>query len=226
LRAINGFARVLQDDHAQRLDSEGREMLDRIVAASTRMAHLIDDLLSLAHVGRGGLSLKPIALAGLFDVIVEHTRPVVDAKRGRLIVPATMPIVHGDETLLLQIFSNLVNNALEYQRPDVSPQVEIGWRDAGDRFEISVRDNGLGIDPAHHRHIFEVFRRLHSQAEHPGTGIGLAIVAKAVSLLDGEIRVDSKLGEGATFVVALRKPLASTDPDSNPELAQASSQTG
>jgi PAS domain S-box-containing protein len=223
LRAIHGFARVLQEDHVDRLDSEGREMLDRIVAASMRMAHLIDDLLSLAHVGRGGLSLRPVPLDRVFEAIVEQTRPAVDAKQGRLVVAATMPTVHGDETLLTQIFSNLVNNALEYQRPGVPPHVEVGWRDAGDRIEVSVRDNGLGIDPAYHRTIFEVFRRLHSQADHPGTGIGLAIVDKAVSLLDGDIRLDSSLGNGSTFIVSLPKRSPFEDSEPNPELTEESS---
>jgi len=223
LRAIHGFARVLQDDHADKLDGEGREMLDRIVAASTRMAQLINDLLSFAHVGRGGLTLQPIPLDRVFDVIVEQTRPTVDAKQARLVVAAPMPVVRGDETLLTQIFSNLVNNALEYQRPGVAPQVEVAWREVGDRIEVSVRDNGLGIDPAYHRQVFEVFRRLHSQADHPGTGIGLAIVAKAVSLLDGEIRLDSAPGTGTTFVVSLPKPGSFEDNDANPGLTQESS---
>jgi PAS domain S-box-containing protein len=225
LRAIHGFARVLQDDHAGRLDSEGREILDRIVAASTRMAQLIDDLLSFAHVGRGGLSLHPIPLDRVFDVIVEQTRSIVDAKQGRLVVAAGMPEVLGDETLLMQIFSNLVNNALEYQRPEVPPVVEVSAREAGDRIDVSVGDNGLGIDPAHHRQIFEVFRRLHSQADHPGTGIGLAIVAKAVALLDGDIRLEAALGQGATFTVSLPKPGAREDSEVHPRVTLESSQS-
>ncbi len=225
LRAIHGFARVLQDDHADKLDGEGREMLDRIVAASMRMAHLIDDLLSFAHVGRGGLTLQPIPLDRVFDVVAEQTRPTLDAKQGRLVVATPMPVVLGDETLLTQIFSNLVSNALEYQRPGIAPRVDVAWRAAGDRIEVSVRDNGLGIDPAYHRQVFEVFRRLHSQADHPGTGIGLAIVAKAVSLLDGEIRLDSALGKGTVFTVSLPKPYPFEDNEANPGLTQQSSRS-
>ena len=219
LRAIHGFARVLEDEHAYRLNNDGRQMLARIVAASTRMAGLIDDLLSLAHVGRGGLELEPIALAPVFDIIVEQARPAIVATGGRITVQPAMPVVRGDETLVSQLFSNLINNALEYHRAGVPPQVNIRWRDAGDRVEVSVCDNGIGIDPAHHRQVFEVFRRLHSQAEHPGTGIGLAIVAKAVSLLDGQIRVESKLGEGATFIVVLHKGVELPVRESNPQLA-------
>lgn len=112
-------------------------------------------------------------------------------------------MVSGDQTLLNQIFTNLLDNALTYRRPDVPLQITVSCQEEADHIIISVADNGIGISPEFHEKIFNIFQRLHDQDEYPGTGIGLAIVKKSVELLGGQVWVESVVGEGSTFCVKL-----------------------
>lgn len=204
VRAINGFARLLAEHARDQLDAESHRLLGNIVRSSTHMGRLIDDLLTFAQLGRGAVELRPVALGPAVDRAVEQLRPVIDATRARVDVATELPTVLGDPTLLHQMLTNLLGNALEYRRPDRRPDVEIGWARRGDDVELWVADDGIGIAPEHHAKIFEMFARLHAQSAHPGTGVGLALVAKAVTILRGRVWVESREGEGATFRVRLR----------------------
>ena len=114
-------------------------------------------------------------------------------------------MVPGDPTLLRQIFTNLLNNALTYQQPEVAPIIRVTWRPEEDQIVLAVSDNGIGIDPAFHEKIFNVFQRLHSEDDYPGTGIGLAIVKKSVIMLGGQVWVESEPGRGSTFYLKMPK---------------------
>ena len=114
-----------------------------------------------------------------------------------------LPTVHGDKTLLSQVFVNLLDNALTYHRPGVAPRVTIGYSSTIAGPIISIADNGIGIASKHYERIFTIFQRLHSDDEFAGTGIGLAIVKKSVELMGGQIWVDAKVGEGSTFYMKL-----------------------
>jgi PAS domain S-box-containing protein len=216
LRAVTGFAQILQRRHRDALPEEGRRYLDNIVTASERMARLIDDLLEYSRLGRKALRFGPVSLAEVMRHLQQDFAQRLAEEGGRLDIAPALPEVRGEATLLGRLFNNLVDNALTYRHPGEPAQVRIDWSEAGDRIEIRVNDRGLGIAPEHHAKIFDVFQRLHGEDEVAGTGIGLAVVKKVAELLDGEVRVESEPGKGSTFVVTLPrpgKPAANADGD-------------
>ena len=204
LRAISGFSQILARRHRDELSEEGRHFLDNIVQASAHMGQLIDDLLSYSRLGRKAVALKPVALGQILHNIGTTLQARIVETGASLHIPDDLPAVTGDHTLLTQIFTNLIDNALTYRKPDVPAQVSLQWRHAGDgQVVISIADNGIGIAPEHFEKIFSVFQRLHSQDEYPGTGIGLAVVQKSVSMQDGKVWLESTPGSGTTFHVQL-----------------------
>ena len=116
-----------------------------------------------------------------------------------MITADSLPAVMGDETQLVQLFQNLIGNAIKFRRPDVPPAVHVGVADDGGYREVTVRDNGIGIDPRYVDRIFMIFQRLHRSEEYPGTGIGLAVCKKIVERHGGTIRVTSEPGQGSAF---------------------------
>lgn len=204
LRAISGFAQILARRHRDGMDDEGRHFLDNIVQASSHMGHLIDDLLNYSRLGRTAVVLKPVALGQVLNNVRNTLQSRTVETGASLHIPDDLPLVTGDPTLLAQIFTNLIENAINYRKPGVPAQVSVQWRDSGDgQVVISVADNGIGIAPEHFEKIFQVFQRLHSQDEYPGTGIGLAVVQKSVAMQDGRLWLESTTGVGSTFHVQL-----------------------
>jgi PAS domain S-box-containing protein len=203
LRAISGFSEIIAHRHRAHLNDEGQHYVDNIIQASTRMGHLIDDLLTYARIGRSGIRLKPVSLADLMKDISTNMQSQLDETGGTLNIQPDLPIVSGDSTLLLQAFTNILENALKYHQPDLAPQIWVRSTNEASQVTIEIKDNGIGIAPEYHEKIFNVFQRLHSEEEYPGTGIGLATVKKAIELLGGSVRVESKLGEGSSFFVSL-----------------------
>lgn len=205
LRAIHGFAEILARRHATVLDEQGRHFLDNIVVASAHMGRLIEDLLTYSRLGRSAIQLKPIALTDVMDIVIRNLTARASENGVLIEVASDLPFVMGDRTLLSQIFTNLLDNAITYCRPDIPGLVTLGWKEEAGEVTISVSDNGIGIDPAHFEKIFEVFQRLHTQEQYPGTGIGLAVVMRAAQLMRGAVCVESSLGMGSTFHVALER---------------------
>lgn len=212
LRAISGFSQILARRHRDELSEEGRHFLDNIVEASAHMGRLIDDLLSYSRLGRKAIVLKPVALGQILHNISNTLQSRIVESKASLLIPDDLPAVTGDQTLLTQIFTNLIDNALTYRKPEIPAQVSVKWRDAGDgHVVISVSDNGIGIAAEHFEKIFSVFQRLHSQDEYQGTGIGLAVVQKSVGMLDGKVSLESSPGSGSTFHVQLPAVPQKTD---------------
>ncbi len=203
LRAINGFAQIISRRHRARLNAEGRHYFDNILEASTHMGQLIEDLLKYSKLGRKAVALVPTPLAGILELTMDTLSERIAETGARLDLTADLPAVLGDRTLLLQIFTNLLDNALLYHKPEKSPQIKITPKIEENQVIIRFSDKGLGIAPEYHDKIFEIFQRLHDQAEYPGTGIGLAIVKKAVELQRGTLWVESTPGKGSTFNVKL-----------------------
>lgn len=204
LRAISGFSQILARRHREGMDEEGRHFLDNIVQASTHMGQLIDDLLSYSRLGRKAVPLKPVALAQVLDSIRLTLQPRVTDTGATLSIAPDLPVVSGDGTLLRQIFTNLIDNALTYRKPGIPAQIAVQCRKNDDgQVVVSVTDNGIGIAAEHYSSIFNVFQRLHSQDDYPGTGIGLAVVQKAAEMQGGKVWVDSTPGVGTTFHVQL-----------------------
>ncbi len=203
LRAISGFSAIIARRHRASLNEEGQHYVDNIVQASERMGQLIDDLLTYARLGRSGVRREPVSLARLLGELTRNMQAHLNQNHGDLTICDDLPIVAGDRTLLSQIFTNLLENALLYHKPDVPPQVCVTYHHEDAHAVIEVRDNGIGIPPEYYEKIFDMFQRLHTEEEYPGTGIGLATVKKSVELLGGSVWVASKVGEGSTFFVRL-----------------------
>jgi len=207
LRAISGFAEIIRRRHSDKLDSEGRHYLDNIIDASNRMNRLIDDLLVYSRIGRRNVTLQPVNLAKIFDEVIEDLAGRIEATGVRVHPPPaeTLPVIHSNPTLLRQIILNLLANAVTYHRPDApdGPRVEVRCETGSDQITLEFLDNGIGIAREYQEKIFEVFQRLHGDEEYAGTGIGLAIVKKAVTLLGGRVWLESTPGQGSTFFLQI-----------------------
>jgi PAS domain S-box-containing protein len=203
LRAVSGFAEIITRRHKSSLNEEGRRYIDNIVEAGARMNRLIDDLLIYSRVGRRAITLRPIPLGEVFRQSIHDLAPRIAAAGARVILPETPPAALGDVTLLSQIFTNLLDNAILYHKPDAPPCITVSCQAENGQILVGVRDEGIGVPAEYQEKIFNVFQRLHSEDAYPGTGIGLAVVKKSVELLGGRVWVQSGVDQGSTFYVAL-----------------------
>ena len=206
LRAVDGYARMLEEDYGERLDAEGVRMLGVVRASSQRMARLIDDLLAFSRLGREPLRTRPVRLDELVKQVIDETR---SENGGRSIEFAVddLGTVDADPALLKQALANLLRNAIKFTGKQDHAVVEIGCRSENGPSESTtyyVKDNGVGFDMKYYDRLFGVFQRLHSGAEFPGTGVGLAIVQRIIHRHAGTIWAESRPGEGATFYFTLR----------------------
>ena len=172
------------------------------------MGHLIDDLLTYARLGRQAVRRESVPLADQFLALERDLHARLLASGSTLALAADLPAVLGDPTLLDQVFGNLLENALTYRRPDQPAHIQVDWQPAGppaasSAVVIRVRDDGIGIPAEYYEKIFNIFQRLHSEDEYPGTGIGLATVKKAAEMLGGRVWVESTPGTGSTFFIQL-----------------------
>jgi PAS domain S-box-containing protein len=203
LRAIGGFSEIIARRHRSSLNEEGQHYIDNIVQASEHMGHLIDDLLNYARLGRTGVRRQPVSLDRLMKDLRKHMQNQLVKLQATLDVADSLPIVIGDQTLLNQVFINLLENALKYHQPETPPQVSLTYYEQDKYVVVKVSDNGIGIPVEYQDKIFNMFQRLHSEEEYPGTGIGLATVRKSIELLGGSVWVESRVGAGSTFFIRL-----------------------
>ncbi len=198
LRTISGFVQLLERRYADQLDDKGRDYIRRSVEGAKRMQQLIGDLLAYSRIESGGSRFEPVDLDVLCDEVVEAHQAEIEQTKAR-VTRGSLPTVMGDRGQLAQLFQNLVGNALKYRgeaRPDIridaEPLAEGGWT-------ISVSDNGIGVPEEHREKIFEIFRRLHTQTEYAGTGIGLAVCRQVVMRHGGRLWVEPSDGGGSVF---------------------------
>jgi signal transduction histidine kinase len=195
LRAIGSYAQLLNET-ASELEPDHRQFLDRVVNATRRMQALVDDLLALSRLEGGAAKMSAVPLRSLVDAAVENLKASIEAA-GATVRIGELPVVTCDSSPIVQLFQNLIGNAVKFRRDRVPPKVSISGRRTGDHWEISVQDNGIGIAPEHHARVFEMFERLHPRERYGGTGIGLAICRKIVDRHGGRIWVESP-GEGGS----------------------------
>jgi PAS domain S-box-containing protein len=200
LRAVSGFAQIIARRHRAALNEEGQHYIDNIVLAGERMGCLIDDLLAYSRLGRQSLKLRPLALGGVLSQAINNLAGRVAATGATINLPGDWPVVLGDQTLLQQIFTNLLDNALTYRQPGVASDLRVTWTIEDGQVILAVADNGIGIPPEYQKKIFNVFQRLHSDEEYPGTGIGLAIVKKAAEMLEAGSGWNQQLARAALFL--------------------------
>jgi signal transduction histidine kinase len=199
LRAVDGYARMLEEDYAPRLDGEGRRLLSVIRDSAVRMGRLIDDLLAFSRVGRQEPSRYPLDMSHLVREVVKELRGGSVAR----IELGELPQARADRALMRQVWANLVGNALKYSSKRSDARIEIGGREHGGEKLYWVRDNGVGFDMRYVGKLFGVFQRLHRSDEFDGTGVGLAIVQRVVARHGGRVWAEAKPGEGACFHFSL-----------------------
>jgi signal transduction histidine kinase len=204
LRGIDGYSRLLLTDHAERLDAEGREFLGHIRQATQHMGALIDDLLAYSRLERRELALAALSLAGIVEGTLAGQRSDL-AAAGAVVETRIDPAlrVRGDAQGLTIALRNLLDNALKFSRGRTPPRIALEAVRTAAGVQVSVRDNGVGFDMKFHDRIFSIFQRLHRAEDYPGTGIGLAIVRKAMERMGGRVWASSAPGEGATFTLEL-----------------------
>lgn len=198
VRSIGAFSSVLLQDFAKDLPFEARRHLERITSAAVHMNDLIEGLLQLAKVSHQSLRTETVDLESMVEGIVRSLRDR-DPERQVEIRCADLPQISGDRRLLAIAFSNLLENAWKYTSRNPNARVEIGSESNDDRLVLFVKDNGTGFDMRFADHLFEPFQRLHSAKEFPGTGIGLATVARVVQRHGGSIWAEAAVDQGATF---------------------------
>jgi signal transduction histidine kinase len=203
LRAINGFAQILCERCAASLPPEGLACLEKVQYASRRMDVLIQDLLTYARTGRGSVRAIPVPLSPLVQEIECMFGERLAAASAHFEVSQPLATPLGDPTLIEEILTNLLDNALKYRRRDSVPELRLSATATAEHVLIQLADNGIGMPAEYQQKIFQVFQRLHHEHEYPGTGIGLAIVDKAARAMGGEVSVESSPGQGSTFSVRL-----------------------
>ena len=202
LRAINGFADILEEDYRDSLDEEGKRLVGIIKSSGVKMGQLIDDILAFSRLGRKELKKGNVDLNEVFkDVIQDISNEIkqseieVDVKK--------LPFVKGDLALLKQVVTNLVSNAVKYSSKEKKIKVEVDSTKKDEIHIIEVKDNGTGFDMKYHDKMFGVFQRLHASEDFEGTGVGLAIVKRIINKHGGEIWAESEPGKGASFYFSL-----------------------
>ncbi len=198
LRAIDGFARLLVQEHAAGLDEEGRRMLARVSANVERMGALIDDLLAFSRLGRQELRESAVDMGALARRAAADAAAGEPDRRVRLRVGA-MPAAHGDAEMLSVVWTNLFSNAYKYTRPRAEAVIEAGGDEGPDALSYWIRDDGVGFDPRFAGKLFAVFQRLHGADEFEGTGVGLALVRRVVERHGGSVEAEGAPGRGAEF---------------------------
>ncbi len=217
LRGIDGYSRLLESDHAGKLDEEGRFFVSMIRKATGHMGDLIDDLLAYSRVERGRPKLGPVAPGPVVAAVMDGV--AAEAAAGAIALSRSVDpnlTVLGERDGLVLALRNLVDNAIKFTAGKSGRAIEIGARRAQGNALFWVRDNGPGFDMRYHDRIFEIFQRLHRAEEFPGTGVGLAIVRKAVERMHGTVWAESARGEGATFYIQL--PAIVHDPEQVPNM--------
>ena len=209
LRGMNGFCRILLEEHADQLDDSGKEYLARIGSAAGRMGQLINDLLNLSRVTRCKLSRERLDLSAMARDIVQGLSEQEPERRVEVILPEGAEAV-GDPVLVRLVLENLIGNAWKYTGKEPCPRIELGSGRIKGEYVHFVRDNGIGFDMAHASRIFVPFERLHGFSEFKGTGIGLATVQRIIARHGGRVWAESEVENGSTFCFTL-EPVGQTD---------------
>jgi len=199
LRAIHRFSDIVREDYAGAIDATGRDYLRRLAQGAARMDRLIEDLLEYSRISRVEIHVHPVQLSAVLRDVQIHLAADLEEKQTRLAVADPLPVVMGDRMLLLQALTNLISNALKFVAKGTVPDVRISAERRESNVRIRICDNGVGIAPEHHERVFQIFERLNSSELYPGTGVGLAIVKKAVQRMHGRLGVESETGIGSCF---------------------------
>lgn len=205
LRGIDGYSQILQEDYRDALDDEGHRLLANIRRGAGQMHELIEDLLAYSRIERRPLDSTLVAVPGLVREVLDGFAHEIEASGADVRVRLPDVELSVDRHGLALVLRNLIGNALKFSRSAAPPRIEIGAQVDDAAVQLWVRDNGIGFDMKYHGRIFEIFQRLHRAEDYPGTGVGLALVRKAMQRMGGAVRGESEPGRGATFFVEFRR---------------------
>ena len=214
LRAIDGFALMIEEDYRDRMDAEGHRYLAVIRDNSRQMGALIDDLLSFSRLGRLPFATHEVNVESLVGEVVaellhaDASLPQRSVGAAPQIEVGPLPPVSGDRGLLRQVWVNLLSNAIKYSGKQPLPRISVSGRENGEENIYSVSDNGVGFDMNYAEKLFGVFQRLHRADEFAGTGVGLAIVHRVITRHGGRVWAEGGINAGATFSFALPRELS------------------
>jgi PAS domain S-box-containing protein len=198
LRAIHGYASVLEQEHSQNLDEGAAHLLSFIIGNSRKMGEMIDGFLALIRLGKTAITRAPVDMTALVAEVIETLKASNPACRAQFDV-SSLPTVEGDPILLRQVWQNLLENAVKFSSRTETPWVWIEGHREGAEWVYSVRDNGTGFDPASAGRLFQIFQRLHAEQDYGGHGIGLAHAHRIIGLHGGRMSANGRVGGGATF---------------------------
>jgi signal transduction histidine kinase len=205
LRGIDGYSRLLLEDHAAQLNDEGRLFLQTIQGSTEEMSQLIDDLLEYSRLERREFKAERIELGALVNTLVDQKRRETSPATIDFVLSVNGGSVVADGNGLTQALRNYLDNAIKFTRKATAPRIEIGSEETSKNFLLWVKDNGVGFDMKYHDRIFNIFQRLNPNEDYPGTGVGLAIVRKAMERMGGRAWAASQPGQGATFYLEIPK---------------------
>jgi len=198
LRAVSGYANMLQEDHAPSLNEDGKRIVGTIVNNARMMGQLIDDLISFSRISRKETNVEEVNMQQVVEQVIAELKTQRPGKNYRFVMHA-LPVCKTDPQLIKQVWVNLVDNAMKYSSLEEEPVIEIGATHTNGKVEYYVKDNGVGFDMKYSDKLFGVFQRLHRQDEFEGTGIGLALVKRIVDRQNGSLRAEGNIGRGAVF---------------------------
>ncbi len=222
LVTIEGFCRILSENHAKRLDDEGKDLLDRVSDSAGKMSRLIDNLLSFSRTTAREMKTSHIDMESLVRKVFMELEST--SGRGNLQLKVNpLPPAYGDHSMMRQVFINLLSNAIKFTAHAETPVIEIGGCEEDDKCRYYVEDNGIGFDIQNAGRLFGLFQRIHGTTTFQGTGIGLCIVKKIIEKHGGEVRAFGKLNEGATFSFTLPKKNCTSPDKEHPACAQGMS---
>lgn len=197
LRMITSFLQLLEKRYKDNLDQEANNFIEFAVDGAKRLDNMITDLIEYSQVTNNKMEFSSIKLENVLDEALISLKVSIK-ENNAIITHDTLPVVNGNKPLLIQLFQNLIGNAIKYRSQD-DPQIHISALKEKNQYLFSVNDNGIGMDSKHLNRIFTIFQRLHRNDEYEGTGIGLAIAQKIVYHHSGQIWAESELGKGSTF---------------------------
>jgi PAS domain S-box-containing protein len=199
LRGVDGYSRLLWEDYRDRLDDDGRFLLGSVRQAAAQMHQLIDDLLAYSRLERRAIDGAELEILPIVEGLLAERADEIRERSVHVELTAPAATVLADRDGFAQAFRNLLDNALRFTAQSPEPRIDVGGTAEPGTYTLWVRDNGISFDMGYHDRIFEIFQRLHRQDEYPGTGIGLALVRKAMQRMGGRVWAESRPGSGATF---------------------------
>lgn len=204
LRMVGSYTQLLARRYKGKLGADADDFIHYAVDGANRMQTLINDLLAYSRVLRQGKPMALVSARDIFDTAVQNLHKAIE-ESGAEVTCGELPVIHGDQTQMIQLFQNLLGNGIKF-RDDRRPEVRVEAERHGEHWRFSISDNGIGVDPQFSERIFVIFQRLHSRSEYPGTGIGLSICKRIVERHGGRIWVESQPGQGSTFQFTLPAP--------------------